>query len=701
MIPNKKPTPPTAQDSGGAINERGAGEFSPWLRLAQQAYRNSTTFVDTNYRKSWEDGIRAFNNQHPSDSKYNHPAYEKRSRLYRPKTRTVIRKNEAAAAAAFFSNIDVVDITPQDQSNKAEVASAVVMKELMQYRLRKSIPWYQILLGGLQDAQNVGVAVAHVHWVYKEDENETAVVAPSVRQPQEPAEQMTPDAGMQEGAEPQPQQAPEQQGPKVLVDKPVVDLLPIENVRIDPGANWVDPVNSSPFFIQLIPMYVLDVREKMDSGEWFQLPEEVIALAAEDKMDSTRGSRNTGRDDPYSQGNSDIDGYTIVWVQRHIHRKNGVDWEFHTMGEHAILTEPLPLKERVFHGMRPYVMGVCILETHKIYPVSVAQLGKGLQDEVNEIANQRIDNVKFVLNKKWFVKRGKDADVSGLIRNVPGGVVMLDDPEKDVREVTWPDVTQSAFEEQNRLNMDMDELMGNFNPSQLMTQGSPDTPFKSMSLLSHSNGTLTEYLLKTYSETFVLPILRQLMHLEQEYETDRVILSIAGKNANIQQLYGIDEVTDQLLEQELTLSVNVGMGATDPMQKLNKFLTAMNNFMTMMRTPTPGVNMQEVGKEIFGHLGYADGSRFFTSDNPQVVQLQGQLQQSAQLIQQLQAKVQDKQTAHQVKMEAAKLTAQTQIQTTSMHEENENKRSLATHFRALMEHQDTMNMDRYKPKSAK
>jgi hypothetical protein len=697
MTPDDKLAPPTAQDAEGYAPEDVGPDYSGWLSLARQAFRNSTSFVDSNYRKTWEDGIRAFNNQHPSDSKYNHPAYEKRSRLYRPKTRTVIRKNEAAAASAFFSNMDVVSVTPQDQSNKAEVASAAVMKELLQYRLTKSIPWFQIVLGGLQDAQNVGVAAAHTYWSYKEDESgETEEAAPSVRERGEQPMSLGKD-GPAEGA---PQQAP-QRKPKVLMDKPCVDLIPIENIRIDPGANWVDPVNTSPYFIHMIPMYILDVKEKMESGEWFPLPDEVIARATEDTPDSTRSSRSPGRDDAYSQGNSDIDDYSIVWVQRHIHRKDGIDWEFHVMGDRALLTSPVPLKERVFHGMRPYVMGVCILETHKIYPASVPQLGKGLQDEVNEIANQRIDNVKFVLNKKWFVKRGKDADVSGLIRNVPGGVVMLDDPEKDVREVTWPDVTQSAFEEQNRLNLDMDELMGNFNPSQLMTQGSPDTPFKSMSMLSHSNGTLTEYLLKTFSETFVLPILRQLMHLEQEYETDRAVMAIAGKNANIVQLYGIDEVTDQLLETELTLTVNVGMGATDPMQKLNKFLTAMNSFMQMMRTPTPGINMQEVGKEVFGHLGYADGSRFFTSDNPQVVQLQSQLQQAMQMIQQLQAKVEDKQTAHKVKMEAAKLTAQTQIQTTAMHEENENKRSLATHFRALMEHQDTMKLEQSRPRGAK
>src|SRR5450631_4112497 len=41
-----------------------------WLKRARDAYRFSTTYIDSNYRKQWDDSIKAFNNQHASDSKY-------------------------------------------------------------------------------------------------------------------------------------------------------------------------------------------------------------------------------------------------------------------------------------------------------------------------------------------------------------------------------------------------------------------------------------------------------------------------------------------------------------------------------------------------------------------------------------------------------------------------------------------------------
>ena len=630
--PDSQNTPPTAQT--GQDEDTGSNE---WLARARSAFRSSTSYVDGNWRKAWEDSIRAFNNMHPSDSKYNAPAYEKRSRLYRPKVRAIIRKNEAAAAAAFFSNLDVVSVSANDQSDKAQLISSEVMKNLLQYRLTKTIPWYQTVLGGIQDAQTVGVVCAHIHWLYDEVQN---------------------------------------------VDKPQIDLIPIENIRFDPAASWINVVDTSPYFIHMIPMHAMDIRAKMDSGEWKELP--VNLASASSNFDSTRIARNANKEDPQSADTRALGDYEIAWVHRHIHRKGAIEYEFYTLGEYGLLTDPTPLKDVVFHGRRPYVIGSCILETHKAMPSSVPTLARGLADEVNEIANQRIDNVKFALNKKWFAKRGVDVDLSGLVRNVPGGVVLMNDPINDVREISWPDVTQSSYLEQQGLDMSMDELLGNFNPAAIMMAGASNAPARNMTMLNQSNGTLVEYLIRTYVETFVQPVLRHLVLLEQKYETDRTILAIAAKNSDLFQRFGMDEVTDELLYQEITLTVNVGMGATDPTQKLQKFLTAMNMFASMLRNPVPGVNMVEVGKEIFGHLGYQDGSRFFTTDNPDMEAMQQQLRGALSQIQALQAQLKEKTTAQLVSLEKTRETNRTKENIALIQEENENRRALARHFDQIM-----------------
>ncbi len=735
--------PPSSQvgPSDGLTGDTGDAD---WLKRAQDAYRDSTSYVDNNFRKSWDDSIRAFNNQHAADSKYNMAAYDKRSKLYRPKTRSIIRKNEAAAAAAFFSNMETTTVTPMDESNKVEAASAMAMKELLQYRLTKTIPWYQIVLGGLQDAQVSSVACAHIHWEFEPGSSpgdvqqdspitlggaQTAdeypvqlesrlpigaeIVMPvGVQKSDESEEQNEQSIPWQvalaaggDTLEPPSQDEYKDYGPVMpeviaampkagktplpKIDRPVIDLIPVENIRVDPGANWIDPVNTSPFIIHLIPMYVMDIKDKMDAGVWRKLGDELIRSAADSKSDSTRAARGKDREDPYTPDGKSLPDYEIVWVQRHIHRRKGVDWEFYTIGDQALLTKPRLLSETVFHGLRPYVIGTCVLETHKIMPSSLPTLGKGLQEEANEVANQRIDNVKFVLNKKWFVKRGRDVDISGLMRNVPGGAVMMEDPINDVREISWPDVTGSAFEEQGRIDNDMNDLLGNFSAGQVMADKGIQGPARNMAVLQQSTGTLVEYLLRTYVETFVQPCLRQLMLLEQKYETDQNILAIVAKRAKLFQKFGLDKVTDEVLEKELTLNVNVGMGATDPNMKLQKFLLGIKTYIEITKEPAPGLNLQEVGREVFGHMGYADGTRFFTNDDPNIAKMQDLLQKQAKVIADLTQKVSEKMTALSVKKEATKIMSETRLKETQIREDNMNLRNSVTHLRAIREQDKT------------
>jgi hypothetical protein len=690
------PTSQTGQDYGPEDNP----EFEGWVRRAREAYRFSTTYIDQNYRKQWEDSIRAFNNMHPSDSKFVQESYQKRSHIFRPKIRTVIRKNEAAAAAAYFSNIDTASFKAVDESNKAEVASAELMKQLIQYRLTKSIDWFKFLMGAMQDAQ-VNVACAHIYWEYKE-----VTIASSATVDKEPEEEEYPEQSKTpEGAEPV-EPGPEKKKPRATItsqpkrhvtDRPVVELVPIENLRIDPAASWMDPIGTSPYVIHMIPMYVMDLKEKIESGEWLSVSLNQVKQAMGQYMDSTRVARNKNKDDPQaSENRPDIKDYEIVWVQRHIHRRFDIDWEFYMLGDVTLLSVPKPLIEVVFHGKRPYVLGSAVIETHKIMPSSIPQLGRELQNESNEITNQRIDNVKFVLNKKWIARRGAEVDLGGLVRNVPGGVLLTDDPEKDIREVNWQDVTSSSYEEQKRIDNDMNELLGNFSSSSLLMDRNMNAPAHNMSILSSSTGSLTEYLLRTFNETFVQPVMRQIVLLEQHYETDATVLAIAGKKAKLWQKFGMDNITDELLMKEMTLTINVGMGATDPQLKLQKFLTAMSTFTQMTQRPIPGVNLQEVAKEIFGYLGYDDASRFFTTDNPQVAVMTQQLQQAMAMIQQLQAKVKEKQTGHMVNLQGKRETNQTNLIKEQIKQKAENERNTITHLRALKEMDQNARLEVFK-----
>jgi len=622
-------------------------EDGGWLQIAKDAFYNSTTYVDANYRKNWENALLSFQGRHGRDSKYNTDTYRHRSRLYRPKTRSVIRKNEAAAAIAFFSNNDVIGTDAVDPNNSKQVASAAVMKELIQYRLTKSIRWFQLLMGAIQDAQTIGVCASTQYWEYSQRKTSR----------QQPIVDEMGQAALDANGEPEMHTIEEVE---VLSDKPVIKLIPIENLRIDRGSDWDDPINSSPFVIHLVPYYIVDLRAMMNTiddktgrPKWKRLSDEVIRSSTKHRYDSTRITRENERQDPKDTDNP-ISDYDIAWVHVNYVRRKGKEYVFWTLGVDEMLTDPVPLKEVIFHGQRPFSMGCFVLETHKIYPAGVPDLSAGLQREANDLANQRMDNIKFVLNKRWIAKRGSQVDVRSLVRNVPGSVTLANDPEKDVREVNFPDITASAYQEQDRINLDFDELVGNFSSGSVQSNRRMNETVGGMAILAQGSNQLTEYGLRTFKETWVQPVLRQLVLLEQHYETDEVVLNIAANRANLFQRFGIDQVTDDLLMQELTLDVNVGMGATDPMAKLQRLLQGIQAYASVSMNPPPNLNLNEVGKEIFGFLGYQDGERFLQEgEDPRIAQLQ-------QALQQTQGKLDNKSLDHDAKVKVAAINADTQ-----------------------------------------
>lgn len=619
-----------------------------WLKRAKDSYRFSTSYIDSNYRNKWDDSIRAFNSLHPNDSKYNGELFKKRSNLFRPKTRAIIRKNEAAAAAAFFSNMDLIDIQATNQSVKEEVVSAEVTKQLLQYRLSKSIPWFQLVMGAIQDAQVQGACVSHIYWRFLERHDKE---------------------GNQESLE----------------DKPCIELIPIENLRIDPSAHWLDPINSSPYLIHLIPMYWCDVKDRMEhpnpkGQRWKTYGPSTVFSKSDNSDDSTRQARSQLNQDP-SQQKRDISDYDIVWIHRHIHRWDGEDWEFYTIASQHLLTDPEPLKKTVWHGHRPYVMGNAILETHRPIPSSLPTLVKPLQDEANNVQNSRMDNVLFVLNKGYIAKRGKNVDLSALVRNVPGRIVLADDPENDIKEQNWPDVTQSSYLEQDRIDGDFSDLVGNFNPMQVQAQRSGRESTNTMRMLQGPTNLLTEYMLKTFVETWVQPVLRQLVMLEQHYETDMVLLSLASEKAQVYQKYGINQMTDAVLDKELTVTINVGMGATDAQAKFQRFAAALGTFEGISKIPPPGIDLKEVFKELMALSGYQAGDRFLIDgQDPALMKAQQQIMQLKMMLQKLQIDKNNKHEANVVKLKTSNETNQVKLALADKKHVSEAKMMLVQHL---------------------
>lgn len=561
--------------------------------LSREAYEASTSYFDSNIRRQVEAALRQFQGQHPVGSKYLSDSYRTRSRLFRPKTRGMVRKSEAVAAEALFATHDVVQCSAINDNDRRQVAASRLVKALIDYRLDRSIPWFLLACGAYQDAIVQGCVVSHQFWDWD---------------------------------------------PRRKIDKPCIELIPLENFRIDPGASWFDPIATTPYCIRLVPMFVKDVRARMVTGRWRPMTDAQLLTAASRNWDTTRQQRERGRTDS-TQNATAVTSFTVVWVHQNVMDINGVDLVWWTLGgTHQLLSEPVPLAQAYRHcsnGKRPFVMGFSAIETHKTYPDGPVGFTRDVQAEINEIANQRVDNVKFAMNKRYFVKRGAQVDLRSLTRNVPGSATLMNDVEKDIHVVDTRDVTSSAYQEQDRLNVDFDELAGLFSPSSVQSNRKLHETVGGMNLLNVNTNQVGAYQLKTFCETWGEPVLRQLADMEAEYETDDAILEIAGQQAGLVEEFGITIIEDEMLHMERRVRIDMNMGSTNPADQVNNFMTGMKALKELLSDGVLekyGLDIKEVIGELFSKLGYRDGERFFNTKDPALTAAMNTIQQLQQML---------------------------------------------------------------------
>ncbi len=580
-----------------------------FLRLARDAYSGSEQYLDSYLRQNWEDSLAQWQSKHKEGSKYHCDAYASKSKLFRPRTRSVIRKNEASCSSAYFSTESVINIVPQNDSDEFVKMSAEIIQALMNYHLTTTIPWFQTVTGAYQNAQVYGQVCSYQYW--KVDENGH--------------------------------------------DYPVIDLRPIENIRIDANADWIDPINSSPYVIDLIPMYLMDVKAKMASGAWIEASDSIIKSSTGEYYDSTRMARED-RDDPTANHHTDNNEFTTVWVRRNMIRHDGTDWLYYTLGDNHLLTEPEELQ--TVCGKRPYVMGACIIEANRVYPSSVPELTKDVQSEINNITNQRLDNVKLALNKRFHAKRNRKIDINSLTKNVAGSVTLMDNLD-DVRVFDVPDVTSSSYNEQDRLNLDFDDLAGVFSGSSVQANRNLNETVGGMNMMNQSANQLSEYQLRTFTETWSEPVLRQILELTLRYEDSDTAIDFASNNSKLfaQSEYGA--VTQEMLDSKVTLSVSVGTGSTNPQTQVERFFYGLNSLSSSLGEPfINSLNRQEVIREAFGKLGYKDGDRFINDaggngdTDPRLAEMQA-------MIEELQRKLELKIQPEEMKARIDKMSAET------------------------------------------
>jgi len=637
-----------AEEREPEVSYTGEGYDDTLITLSRNSYESSKNWFDSSVRNQLERNLRAFNNQHPAGSKYHTEQYRKKSKIYRPKTRSYIRKQQAAAAVAFFSTSDVLHCSAVNDQDMGQRAAAELHMGLANFRLdQREMYWFQTVIGAVTDAATQGVVCSKQEWRFnsKQTQFEEIYDVDGVEMSQIVSEE------------------------EVLIDRPDCRLIPVENMRFDPASDWRDPINTSPYLIEMTPTYIdsiVELQNKINpsTGKPFyrQMPRGMLAAAIHQDWDSVRKAREGERLDKYDN-ETFIRAHQSVWVHKYIMRIAGHDYCWETLGTELILSDITPIEDRYLTGKRPYVWGNCNIEPHKHYPAGTPELIDGLQEETNDLANLRLDNVKLALNKRYYAKRGAGIDIRSLIRNVSGSVTMMNNPATDVKTVETRDVTGSSYQEQDRLNLDMDDLLGDFNSGSVASNRHLNETVGGMEMMGAEANQLKEFSIRTFSETWYEPVARQIIELEAAYETDAAIILIGAQRAGLKSV----EEAMEVITHPIRVKVNVGFDSTNPQKRIGKLAMGFDMIVKYAPDLMQEMDRSEFVAEIMGALGYRDGVRFFPSlgqdeEDPRITQLQ-------KVVQELQQYIQTEQVKQQGAIQVAQIREEGSMARTKMQEE--------------------------------
>ena len=628
MLPDKPPgedgfqrTVKAAETAGLPQEEGTATETemlaADLLRLVGQAESQFSSSTVNNNRRGWDRAYKAFHNEFFTGSKYLSDEYKHRSKLFRPKTRSAVRKDNASIAASLFSTINAISCTAGNEGDEMQRASAAVIQELVNYRTdrtsgRNSIPWFKVAMGARQDALMTGVCLSKQYW--KLDTRVVGTEQVSTTDPWTGETTVT-----------------EREVVKVLYDRPDSKVIPPENYIIDPAADWTDPAQTSAYLIIKWPMRIDEIRqmEKHRTDPWKHLEDSVLLSSnnmSQTQSAAIRTARERGNDrfDKSQTGSGSQNDWDVIWVYETYIRVDGEDLTFFSIRDKAMLTDPRPVDE-VYpwnQGDRPLALGYGSLESHRIFPMSPAESWQPLQQEMNDLASLRLDTVKQNVSPITKVKAGRGVDLKAIQRRGANTMLLLQDPENDVIWDRPPELPQSAYAEMERLNVDFDDLAGQFNSGSVQTNRSLNETVGGLKLIAGSANAVQEFDQRVWIETWAEPAIAQIVRLEQYYEDDKTVLALCGDRAKIRQKYGMNDVTDEMLDQQITVRIDVGLGVGDPAQRMAKLTNALAVIEKVVplipefKTGEWKMNGEEMFREIFGSAGYRDGGMRFITKSP-------------------------------------------------------------------------------------
>lgn len=248
----------------------------------------------------------------------------------------------------------------------------------------------------------------------------------------------------------------------------------------------------------------------------------------------------------------------------------------------------------------------------EFWGMSIVEVLADLQEELNTTRNQRIDNISIIINKMFKKRRGADIDDADLVSRA-GGVIEMDDIHNDLKEMDFPDVTASAYKEEEVIKQDIQYISGVSEYTRGTTPGRKETA-TAVETIRESADVIFNYTISVIERTGLLALGDAIKKLNQQYMTDKKTIRLFDKAINKYQyssvspesIAGSYDVVSMSPSKEAQVNKNVKRA-----QLIEMFNTFMNNEATR-----PYINVPVFMEKIMEQYDIKDYKTLVNQQNP-------------------------------------------------------------------------------------
>jgi hypothetical protein len=341
------------------------------------------------------------------------------------------------ANVLFAQGEDFFDVAPEDQNDENATLQAVSIKRLLSVQLSKA-KFFVKFLDFIKQMMLYGTSYLKVYWKVKREWVWERVPNRTVKT----------ILGIPMGETIEWQ---ETKSYKVVERRPEIEVLDILDVFPDPDAQ--DDETSKGLFVRSwIPRD--DLRE-LGQGKFpiYANTERPELQSSEDSYVNSRSDRYTARGLHAANTTKKNQVELLEFWGKYDLDGDGIKEEAHIV----IANRQVLVKAQAnpfYHQRRPIIRGVLFPAPKEWYGIGLVEPVISEVHELNTLRRQRIDNINLVLNRMWQANTLADVDLETLISS-PGNIVLTDAMDA-VKPLDTPDVTTSAYNEANIVQMDIE-----------------------------------------------------------------------------------------------------------------------------------------------------------------------------------------------------------------------------------------------------